>query len=1128
MAECGFNGNIPENYNGEPAPQENQGGADTSKGTPNKSVFDPSPQEGSYIYILTKEGNVTGHKYPVYDEEGNISQWGITDNTEINGSYDHIFPTEEEADQYIINNDMRVAGRAANISNIDSRKPFTGGFLTRNSYAVSSDAEKWVARKITELAGNTWEGTRLVSRFTQLNILGKASESARFLEEAANTGKSLDQILAEQPDEVISKTVAGRLLNTSRYMNQYFYNKYAPLRALAPGNTGTTSDYARYMERSLQTARAQACGESSFAKIAYRSLQQIFRNNKLDYRTFEKFMLANHTYERIELLQKQFDAINDAIPKAKSVEEADRLKNELREFKTMVNYKNPTMFTFETKGANGENVSLIGKEAADAFLGTLSDDVKAEYEKAAQMLKRFRNDMLERKRVSNSITGSQYEIYSNFNYYMPLRELEEDGSRFETQLPVHIMGRSTEAQDPLGQLFRFLEDGVYRSHVNTLYKNVVNDILASKNMDIGYLNYAEVEPTKDGLSYKIKNKDPNALYILNHGETKPEIMAFHFRMDTELGKRMAEALNKNGQMSPRASMMMHVVAGYTRWTSMLVTTFRPAMFVNNTFWNLGLGIGASQQAFNLPTRGVLPFLTRLYPNIGRTAIEYFKDYDNRSAAFKLFQSLGGGTSRYSQFDITRGSRDIEISLQPVQQALSERPIDAIASYGRGAVNKITHLSHTPDIALQAAAFKTYLEHASGRSWSDPKDLNDLIRYMNDNPEVIKQALDGSRRMLPNFAQAGSQTAFTSFFPFFNATVQTLPFFTNILKTPTGAASLGAALVAGYFGEKWLHDDYGNKGNDVAKAHNGVYIGNGNVIPIDYAYRFPLEIGAALYRHMEQGEDIQKGAGSLVRPALEMLSPMLPPAGSSNAPSWYMAVSPAIVKPFVSLAFGINSFGQSVDAENPIDPETGSKIINPHPSDYGKPSTPAWAIQVSKATQDIPVIGSLMYPGRIAEFARDIIPPVTSLYDSIEGSSMALHNRDATTTNILRDIFAPSTHADPNLFSPTDEYKKTLVEMLNKETGNTSVTSRSLLESDNPRANEINRINKELEARVRRLYVTDQDGKPYKRSDIIHAINQSLGKGDNETANTYKKMLYNIQEQADDLYTDALNRLKNVK
>lgn len=1128
MVECGFNGNIPENFDGGPAPQENQGGADTSKGKPNASVFSESPQENSDIYIISKKGTSVGVKYPTLDDHGEVTGWGVTDNNFVDGSYDHTFRTEEEANAYIKNNDMLVRAKAANISNIDSKKPFTGGFLTKNSYMAASDAEKFVAHKITELVGNNWVGGKNTARFTQLNTLGKAAESAKILDEAAKTGKSLDQILAEQPDETLGKTVAGRILNTSRYIRQYIYNKYDPLRLINPGKTGTTDDYARFMERSLQQANAQAKGPFSPMVTAENALKGILRNNKLDFNIFERYMLANHTLERIAMMQKQFDAINDAIPKAKTVSEKNRLLRELEEFKVGTNYENPTAFSYTFKDAKGQNVTLKGKEGVNAFLGSIPEDVSKQYEKAAQVLKRFTIDVIERMRAANLITGDQYENYKSMNYYMPLRQLEENGSRFESQLPSHIIGRSTEAENPVGQLFKFLEDGVYRAHANILYKNVVNDLLALKNPNIGFVGYAELEPTRDGLSYRVKNLDQNTLYVVNHGEHKPEIIAFKFNTDTNIGKRCAEALGKYGQLNARADTFLHAVSGFTRWTSMLATIYHPAMFTNNVFWNMGLGIAASQQAFNLESRAVPGFLSKLYPNIGKTVIDYFKDSQNRNAAFKLFENIGGGTSRYNVWDIANSSKDLELSLKPVSTNLREQPFET-AKYGLRRTSKaITHFSHTPDVALQAAAFKTYLEHVSGRSWSDPGSYNDLYNYAINNREVINQALDGSRRMLPNFAQVGSQTMFTSFYPFFNAAVQTLPFVWNIAKTPWGAASLSMALVAGYFGEKTLFGDYGEKANDVDKAHKGFYIGNGNVIPADYAYRLPIEIGAALYRVMEKNEEPLEASMSLVRPTMDLLTPMLPPSGASNGPSWVMALTPSAIKPFVAVGFGINNFGQSVDADNPIDPATGSKILNPHPSDYAKPSTPSWAVQVSQAMENVPVIGQAMFPGRIAELARDLFSPGPNLYDAFSGSGAALHGKEQSTETILRSIFAPSTEADPNMFAPIQKFESQMKQILDREGGGSAITTKSLLTNNNPKIREVLELEAEIKRKERALYVTDENGQSYKRSDLVHQITMASGKGDNETANKYRRMLFNIQNQADEIYSDGLNRLQSIQ
>lgn len=1015
---CTFGAGIPDGLpaNGQ-LPPEYLGGPGSYEREPDRSssMYYPDEAHGYMGLQHRVPGQADGTWFGV---RGTLADGTIFIDSPTAGL--HAFKNEAEADAFMRDNGVMQApainGKlpdAAIEERVRGVLQRTGGFPSRGMYMAASDTMKMLMRNITRLTGNGWEAVRAHAAITQSNetqgIFSRLNFYERYKELDA---KAFDAAMAQMPEEDLLKTLAGRLMYAHMAIKQSLYDRDSVLAAVSR-QLGFTRDYAGSLERQRNRIGAVASGEGSPQVQTLRALQEMGKKYGWTFEQLSLYRLALHTAERAEMA----DSIVKHYSETSGIE-ADRIRSTF-----LPDLENPAAFprfNAETGRLDLENPVRLSRSesllSARQYLDSLPAEQRAHLESANKILTKEYTSLLGHMYAEGMISHDQFNLYSRSQNYMPLRDhlTFKNGVR---PIPAETMiGRATLAENPVAQLFGWLEGGYRRNAQNrlnrTLYDWAAHAVSTGLvRIDNEAIELIENEPTQRATG---RRGDDNSFIVRFPAEKpgdNPIIKRVSFDTSRPLGRLLAKAYvpeQARGQLYQAA-------AGFNRFASILMTNAKPSWALKNTAWNLGVTPFSVQSAFGMTTAQSIRFLRPYLMNVGRlyhTSLHPSKHVLDDPLTRLLIEN-GAGTINDSRFDPGASARASRFDMTPLREMARTDPLGALQQGAKKAWRNVLHISHTPDIAFQVGAAKTYIEQTAGR---DFKTYDEALTYARQNPQVMDQALAGSRRILPNFTRKGTMTTLSAFFPFFNATAQTLPFMGQMAKSPTGLAGAALGILAGYATLEFARDEMGEDGGYLKNADANVYLGHGVQVPVDYAGHPAMKIGNELWKLQNGYTDMHSATAAVALAMADALSPVGAPGEGQDPGYWALYnIAPYAVRPAITGLTGRDPYGNAVDADTATD-ATGKRIEDPYPYQLARPNTPGWANAQAKAFHD--TIGDYFFltGGRIAAVENSVFPGVAGAADVFSGQSQAKYGETPSAAGGLLDIIAPSFQAHTDLYA----------------------------------------------------------------------------------------------------------------
>ena len=1136
---CGFGGGahpMPEGIppNGE-IPPDDMTGPGTYYTAPQPSSMDYSPDQNIGVYGLCYQ-SAPGLGSAYFGIRGTL------DGKHFIQSVQHgttMFDSEDAMNAYMRKMGVRdVADRESSIPRHQIEALLkegngAGGFPTPGHYAVAPPVIKMLMRQITRLTGNGWESVVTYASLDHANDLAQQYANANIIGRYRSlTKQQLSDALERTPMAVMDQTAAGALLNKYLWLQTNLYDKDAVLnhlsRALGLG------DYAGALENARNQIGANASGLFSAQYRLYRDIVEAGRTHGFSLDQLDMYRRAMHVAERWEMAGARAEAYAKSIGTTKE-----------RVLETYLpGLRNPSAFP-EINPNTGKRFRPLpdGHEgpAPDRTPEQVAEDAQTYLKGLPEEQRRILDGV--NKQLSNQyqlaldgmlkegfVDSIHHKLYSSAQNYYPMREDDLLAGGIRPIADEGIVGRSTMSKNPTGQLLGWIE-GVHRRNA----QNRVNAIVYHWALGATHTGIVKINEIKsvaseieNGLSQQARPSNTEHTIIVRFPSVekngKPVVVRVSFNADNQLGK----LLSKGNVPQPVKAWPFQAAAGFNRFASIMMTNARPAWFLKSTAWNLGLTPISVQSAFGLSTREAGRFL---FGADGRSAYlsnvaRVYRDMlaPNRDPAedhfIRWLYENGAGTLNDARFDPGTGSSRAAFEMTSLRDLVAQRkPLNLLNQGSRAAWRGMLHISHTPDIAYQFGAAKTFMQMRAGREFAN---YDELARFMEANPELAYKTLQGSRRILPNFTRRGAATTLQSLFPFFNASAQTLPFVSKVIRTPFGLGGAASAIILGMASMELAREEFGEDGADLKNTDGHLYLGYGVQVPMDYAYHLPLQIGAQAWKMANGYTDARSAMEAVALSAMEMVSPVGVPQEGQNVASWALYGSmPYALRPAITAFSGMDAYGNPLDADSVVDPDSGRRVENPSPYQLGRPTTPGWADSVAYALHSTVGDFSAASPGRISAVTRAVIPVVPSLFDIAGGSSQARAGQVPSVGGGLLDLLAPDFQAQVDPYGARADFEREMAAAVRSAPGSSSIphTQQNLLSRLGSNVNRYAVAHEQAASQARKVMVRGMT-LPQLRARLVRASSPG---GSQSDVLLYQQLLAEGQNKVDRIWRDAADR-----
>lgn len=456
-------------------------------------------------------------------------------------------------------------------------------------------------------------------------------------------------------------------------------------------------------------------------------------------------------------------------------------------------------------GAPGSTV-VEGKDATEKYKAAFAQQYPGLEATMASYLANLKesNEYVLALQLANGVIGpSEFAQLKAQGFYLPMQQARKGRA---SGIINRATGRSTRAMSPLAQWRPTMEARIEYAHYKGAVQQIVQDLLERPNPVIGVVNASDVKakPLPD-IDENGEVVNPSVLAAVDwdsSNSTSVWVGDKKVRV-TFTDPTVSAALNPS---SPSYAAAMQVAANANRlWASSLVST--PAFWLKSATWDLVLPFFTIQGAFGIKNseRMAVPPLESLKV----TAKTYGKLIGG--VAGVAFGQGALATAAKRSWQDARGQSFV--SADPMRQLYNANgggvmlgavtALDTSQNVLRGAAGRGAHLGkkgmdiahmpgHVLSDAVRFAAFSAYLETQNGGKF---RSVAELQSFAQANPEVIKKAVLGSKRVLGNYEDVGQNIVAKSVIPFFNAATigatQTLPIVLSSQQGRAGGAMLAA-------------------------------------------------------------------------------------------------------------------------------------------------------------------------------------------------------------------------------------------------------------------------------------------------------------------------------------------------
>lgn len=1121
----------------------------------------------------------------------------------IRGLGVHTFPTYEEAVRWVRDTaGMERVGKASSLLVKGTDRVMA--FDVPNAFSRAGDVRKAIAMAVCRVCGNTSEATdflRAVEASATDNNFGRVTDWLR-----GKSGRLNDDAyyLSNLDAENLNATLAGRFLNSADWANAGLFNAASVLEREA---------ISGYAAEQLKAERSLSISENYLLRDAQRHAGNVGKGAPLsdmldEIRRFGKkhgirpndlmkYRMALYHPERVahitkrkneELIQlkdkdtqKQMDAFvaqkekdakasgkpftahdkAEAMQQYRDTQQNNDLSDHFHQY-TRPNLdfsyrdKDPLAFTHKLN----DGTILKGQEAVDRYMADLSPERARALAAGNAALSHGLATAHDLALKEGILTDAQVASFSD--NYTPQRSDEHIKRIIEPYGPV---GRFEAIKDPWRSLTNYIDTVTRISNENMVRRAIADDLRTFSESPIWTLedvNPSEVRAQNEGDGYIIS-------YPPDEGQTnvrRQRLVIHKDALKTRDGKDFQKLLEVK---QPTA--VMRMLAGYTKFSSIMYTTARPAWalkslamntFVTPVALQSALGVDAKTAA-NLLFRnedGRNSFLTNVYHDFLHrvkegAAATRGKDIhgtaeDTLVAAYHDMAARYGASSaednRFSTRNLMTESRRAHGSIVDRFKAADEdrtperldgrqqgvfargfRHVRAGASVladdAKSYATKYQAINHTPDEIFKTGAFRTFVEHKAQQKGIQIRSVEDLNRFAQQYPAEMDAAAIAATKIMPQFNRKGNIRFLNTVFPFFNASLQTLPFMSQLACSRSGQIGLGGMMILGYMGAQIARNEYGDAGEKMKGGDNSVYLGHGVSIPTDYVYAPFLTMGQAL-EHGFNSSNFRpiKETSNVFQAFLKSFSPFDVPWEGQSTGVWAAThlAPPGITAPFLTMV-RLDENGNPYYNDNPTD-VNGRALANPAGYQSGKTSDSLLSTQISKMLDTMSGHLVDVAPGFVTGAFNIAAPGVEDTITNLIGERSAKYGDDDSVFSRIRDVFAPSFRSAPTYTGGRNMFEDTLREVI--PTGGPSLQDLQSGLAGTPEQQHIARLHKEAQQIIKTLRVPTPDGQ-LAIADVKHRLEQAKRDGDIGRVNAFRLSLTTANYMSDQVWRDFNGRIE---
>lgn len=1156
---------------------------------PTEKAKEVNMVSGAYALKRPNDKLMGGYLWPRGD-----NKWVAS----IRGIGSHVFNSSEEATRFLRDKaGLEVLSKMGDGEKLRTHGDFVMAFDDRNAFGNAGDLRRAVALVICRLTGNTPEASAYLTavdhslsehQFNKFTRLLRATDRLRNRSQAwRDTAAFLNTLPAGELD----KTLAGRWLNAGAWINEGLFNAAGVLeRESVSGNIPeelknkehlSLSD--RYVIADAQRHAANVGHLSPLSQMLH-ALNGVMKERGIknaDLMRFREALFHPTRAQHIsDLLETRLQAAKDEwtkTPMDKFVRDRERAaikrngeftdedrKAAQQEFRNteqiyhlkgfeekqgnLIRYRhreeNPLAFTHTTD----DGTVLEGQEAVNHYLGTLSaeryEDLAAANAVISHGIDTVHN-LARREGVLNEEQMASIEKYGS--NYIPQRTDEIINNIMPAYGPV---GRFEKIKDPFRAITNYMDTVTRISNENMVRRTIVNDLRSFTDSPIWNLERIEGS---------LKDHDREDGFVVSHPASpehpdgyREKLVIHPDALNTSAGKSLQKLLK-----SKQPSQIMQFIAGYTKFSSIMYTTARPAWALKSLAMNTCITPFALQSALGVSAEEATGMLFGAGGKRGSYLGNAMKEMqyrfaigagkgartDEMTAAFHdLAEQYGASSAEDSRYY----GNNLMLEGRRAEGGILERMNDEIARRrdqgsqvsqvtGRAGVlkdeakhyfGKYSAIQHAPDEMFRVAAFRSFVEHEALKRGVTLNSREDVEQFLKSDRDMADKAAVAATKIMPQFSRKGNMRFLNTLFPFFNASMQTLPFMKQMAFSKYGATGFGLMIAAGFMGAQIAREEYGDAGEDLKGGDSSIYIGNGVAIPQDYAFGPALRMGQAL-EHMFNSDhfDHLKELGGVAESFAKSFSPFDVPWKGQSTGMWLAThiMPPAISAPMLT-TMHLNEDGTSYLADNPTD-ENGHALANPAGYEYGKQGDSVLSTQFAKGLHEI--TGGIIdaAPGAVTNAFRILAPSAEDVVNNAMGERDPRYGGEdpGNLFSRIRQILAPNFSAAPTYADGRDDFEDKMHSILPKGGASMQDYQNGLAGDETQR--KVANLYKETLSAESKLTV-DTDYGPMNQAQIKHALIQAERDGDWDKMRGLRVDYYHIRGVVNNLWRDAAGRIES--
>lgn len=901
-------------------------------------------------------------------------------------------------------------------------------------------------------------------------------------------------------------TVAAGTVDAARWLKTVNVNKYAVLQEIdrVLGLDGSNESIVGAFRENEAVRRAATSRSLGFMQQLQTTIVEGLRKANSNERRFGDYMYARHVPER-----------NAKYADSQVVGTVDSVKGDYTGF---------------------EYNGLVGNEAARAMMDSLTPQERKTFEILARRLDESRQEILRLELDNGLIDRNTYyrlggldasgqPVPGAYQYYVPLLTR---GAIDNAISAVGITGRWTKAENPTNSLLLQLDQRLSRVQRAKSLQTLLEALERTPLPDLVKIRQADLQRNRDGEIVKINDLDTlrdKSVYVPRNGQ----FVRLEINTKTRQGQLLLESLKNDKDYGTG----LRVMAAATGWLASMNTGLNPAFVLKTLAWDTWMTLANFQGAYDptIPTPKAFELSMKTLVNAAKMvgpSLQATRTHKSDDPMYRLYQEAGGGVNPGAMANI-----DV------ITERMSRTDPLNVMSAVRNPLNtanrvreNIQHYLHTSDDAIRSAGFKTYIEYRAGREFNGPQDAAALRRFVEENPDVLRRAVLGSKEQTGDFEMRGTGRLMPSLYAFFNAGMQGTRLLASLASNPQGQLSLLTTLALGAIAAASAIDNPEDKdadgGSKYARSDSreqGMLLdaNSGFQIPVPYELRPAFVFGNSAVLAMTGKITPAEFARDMAIATRDVYVPMSPPGGDDLAFQLIYASTPTTLQTLFPLALGKDAFGRDTEPQFVSGPD-GKRINNPANYERYKPSTSNLARNITEGLYRATDGFVDMYPARLDTAFGAVTGGIGRLITQSVQPPRA--DRDPIgfgDSGFSQAMTAAYKHKD-NPFALGEEYEATAkeyeVELRQLERDAQRGGGNMLM--SNPKLEGVREIRAAVDKAVRGLKVQGQS-----RSELFQAMEAAQVAGDAAAQQEAQGLLKQWYDERDAIYGQALTRIQEL-